>query len=206
MPLTDTPPDAAARVYARSLFEMAEKQGGQSAIEESISDLEEIVDLARSNAQFAELLSSPSVSTKDRAASLDKIFKGRVNDLTYRFLHVLNDKGRIGRLPSITAAFDSEVQAKFGRVEVDVFTAQPVDADLLRTMKDRLGQVMGKEVVLHPYTDANMLGGVKFRIGDQLIDASLATRLRKMKDQLDNEGGANLRAKISSIMDQDQRA
>jgi F-type H+-transporting ATPase subunit delta len=72
-------------------------------------------------------------------------------------------------------------------------------------MKDRLGQVMGKEVVLHPYTDPNMIGGVKFQIGDQLVDGSLATHLRKLKDQLENEGGANLRAKISKIVDEGGR-
>ncbi len=205
MPLIDSPPDAAARVYARSLFELADKQGGQHALEETLGELEEVLEIARGNPQFAELLSSPSVSTADRAKSLDAIFKGRVSDLTYRFLQVLNDKGRAGHLASITSAFDHELQTRFGRVEVDVYTVDAISSDLIGTIRDRLSRVLGKDVVLHPYIDPAMLGGVKFRIGDQLIDGSLATRLRKMKDQLDNEGGANLRAKISGILDQGGR-
>jgi F-type H+-transporting ATPase subunit delta len=202
MPLIDSPPDATARVYARSLFELANRHGGQAEIESTVAELEDILEMARQDPKFGEFLSSPSISTADRAKALDKIFKGRVSDLTYKFLQVLNDKGRIAQLSSISAAFDQESQEKFGRVEVDVYTVEPVSPDLLRTMKDRLGQVMGKEVVLHPYTDATMIGGVKFQIGDQLIDASLATHLRKLKDQLDTDGGAALRAKISRIVDE----
>jgi F-type H+-transporting ATPase subunit delta len=201
MPLIDTPPDAAARVYARSLFELAEKQGGQTAIEETVAELEEILDIARSDPKFGEFLSSPSISTKDRAQAIKTIFSGRVSDLVQRFLLVLNEKGRIGHLPSIAAAFDQQSQEKFGRIEIDAFTAAPLPPEQVRQLRDRLGQAMGKEVVLHPYTDATMIGGVKFRIGDQLVDASVATRLRKMKDQLDTEGGAELRSRISRIID-----
>jgi F-type H+-transporting ATPase subunit delta len=202
MPLIDSPPDAAARVYARSLFDLAEKQGGQSVIEGTVSELEEILDLARSNARFAEFLSSPSIGAADRAKALDKIFKGNVSELTLRFLHVLNDKGRIAYLPSITSAFDQQTQERFGRIEVDVITAEPLPGDQVRSLRDRLTKVLGKEVVLHPYTEAGMIGGVKFRIGDQLVDASVATQLRKLKDRLENEGGSELRARISKIIDE----
>src|SRR3954467_11671888 len=106
MPLIDSLPDAAARVYARSLFELADKKGGQSVIEEVVGELEEILDLARSDAKFGEFLSSPSIGAEARSKSRGKIFKGRVSDLTLRFLQVLNMKGRIGYLPSIAAAFD----------------------------------------------------------------------------------------------------
>ena len=201
MPLIDSPPDATARVYARSLFDLANKHGGQAEIEATVAELEDILEIARSDARFAEFLSSPSISSADRAKSLAKIFQGRVSDLTFKFLQVLNEKDRIGHLSSIATAFDQESQEKFGRVEVDVFTVEPVTPDLLRTMKERLTKVMGKDVVLHPYTDANMIGGVKFRIGDQLIDASVATRLRKLKDQLDHDGSAHLRARITRIID-----
>ena len=68
-------------------------------------------------------------------------------------------------------------------------------------MKERLSKVMGKEVVLHPYTEAAMIGGVKFRVGDQLVDASIATKLRKMREQLDTQGSAAMRARMGRIID-----
>jgi F-type H+-transporting ATPase subunit delta len=201
MPLIETQPDAAARVYAKSLFELASTQGGRGKIEEVLGELEEILDLARSDARFGEFLASRSVGTGAREASLTRIFKGRVTDLTLNFLLVLNDKGRIAALPAIVAAFDSRVQEQFGRVEVDVFTASPMDSGAAAGLKGRLSEVLGKEVVLHPYTEPSMIGGVKLRIGDRLVDGSVATRLRKMKDLLDDRGSAALRARIGKIIE-----
>ena len=113
---------------------------------------------------------------------------------------MLNDKGRLGHLPPIAAAFDELVQREFGRVEVDVYTAAPASPGELDTIKQRLRQILGKEPVVHPYTDKAMLGGLKLQIGDQLIDASLATRLRRMRDNLANSGLATLRAKAEKIL------
>ena len=54
---------------------------------------------------------------------------------------------------------------------------------------------------MHPYTDPTMLGGVRLQIGDRLIDASLQTRLRKMRDQLADQGGSSLRAAAERTFD-----
>jgi hypothetical protein len=54
--------------------------------------------------------------------------------------------------------------------------------------------------VLHAYVDHPMIGGIKLRIGDQLVDASLATRLRALQDQLSSQGLASLRARIASVL------
>lgn len=193
--------DAVSTVYARSLFDLAQSKGGHDAIEGTLGELEEILELARSNPKFGELLSSRVVSTEKRGASLQRIFGGRVSDLTCRFLLILNEKGRLGHLASIVSAYDGLVQQHFGRVEVDVFTADPMGPDELRDVQGKLSKSLGKDVIAHPYTDASMLGGVKFRIGDQLIDASLATRLRKLRDQLTTSGNAAIRAKFDGIVE-----
>ncbi len=201
MPLSEAQPDALANIYAKSLFELAEAKGGRATIEACLAELEDILELARANPKFGELLSSRALPAAARASSLDRIFKGRVSDLTLKFLQVLNDKDRLAYLPPIAAAFDAITQAKFGRVEVDVFTVDPLPADQVARLRDQLAAKLAKDIVLHPYVDANMIGGVKFRIGDQLIDGSIETKLRAMRDQLNVQGLANLRGKIDRILD-----
>jgi F-type H+-transporting ATPase subunit delta len=202
MPLIELQPDALANVYARSLLELADEAGGQANIESVLGQLEDILDMARTNRSFGEFLASRVLSTANRDASIRKIFTGRCDDLVLRFLLVLNRKGRLGHLVAIVAAFDGLVQARFGRVEVDVFTANPIEFAEIDRVKARLSTILGKEVVVHPYTDESMIGGVKFRIGDRLVDASLASRLRRMRDKLLTSGGAELRAKAQRIIDQ----
>jgi len=201
MPLTESKPDALAKIYAKSLYELADESGGQSAVESTLGELEDILELARSDAQFSEFLSSRVLKQKDRTTSIDAIFGGKVSDLTVRFLKVLNEKNRLSHLIPIVEALDEMVQAKLGRVEVDLYTAQPIDSGELAKIKAQLNASLGKEAVVHPYTDPTMIGGVRLQIGDTLIDASLQTRLRKMRDQLADQGGSSLRAAADRTFD-----
>src|SRR4051812_27772478 len=116
MPLSETHTDALAEIYAKSLFQLAEQAGGRAVIEEIDDELETILEIARGDARFSEFLASRVLGVADRAKSLDAIFKTRINDLTRRFLHILNQKGRLYHLPAIAAAYDAMVQQKFGKV------------------------------------------------------------------------------------------
>ncbi|MBK7404701.1 MAG: ATP synthase F1 subunit delta [Phycisphaerales bacterium] len=201
MPLIDTQPDALANVYARSLLELADEQGGRERIEAILGQLEDILELARSDKSFGEFFASRVLGVSARAESLRAIFSGRCDDLVLRFLLVLNQKRRLGHLVAIVAAYDALVQVRFGRIEVDVYTAAPVDVAELQGIKSRLQTILAKDVVVHPYTDEAMIGGIKFRIGDQLVDASIASRLQRMRDKLSSAGAAEIRARAGRIID-----
>ncbi len=194
MPLTVSEPDALARLYARSLFELAASEGGQGRTEEVLSELDQVLELARNDKRFAEFLSSRILPSKKRADSIQRIFQGTVSDLTLKFLQVLNMKDRLAHLPPIVAALDQMVQKEFGRIEVDVYTATPATPDELNAIRGRLQTLLGREPVLHAYTEPSMIGGLKLQIGDQLIDASLSANLRRLRDRLANEGSATIRA------------
>jgi F-type H+-transporting ATPase subunit delta len=201
MPLTEAAPDALARTYAKSLFQLAQERGGQGAIESTFAELEDIMELARSDARFSEFLSSRILPARKRAEAIRKIFEGRASDLVLNFLLVLNRKGRLGHFNPIVAAFDQLVQEAFGRIEVDVYTASPISSQELSMIQDRLRSSLGKEPIVHPYTDGSMIGGLKLQIGDQLIDASVATSLRKLRDRLSIEGASQLRSRAERFFD-----
>ena len=193
--------DALANVYARSLFELATDAGGTDKLMEVADELEQICELAREDKKINLFLSSPIVDFKARGKALSAIFTNRITDLMLRFLLVLNNKGRLDRLESIETAFDQLVQEAFGRIEVDVITPVAIDAELIATIKEKISTVLGKEPILHPYVDESLLGGIKLRIGDQLIDGSVQTRLRKLSEELKNNGGAAVRERFESFMD-----
>ena len=196
-----TQTNALAAVYARSLFELAEQAGGQDKITEVAGELEQIEELLRENREFREFFSSPIVDREKRSKSITRMFENRITDLTLRFLLVLNQKGRLKEFAAIAAAFDHLVQEAFGRVEVDVYTAAPVSREQLESLRKRIKDAIGREPVLHPYTDASMLGGLKLRIGDQLIDGSVASKLRRMKRELLSSTG-QLRDQLARFIEE----
>jgi F-type H+-transporting ATPase subunit delta len=200
MPLTESQPDALAETYARSLFELAEAKGGQTLVEEILGELEDLLELAREMPDFNEFLASQVLAVAHRGQSLKRILDGRADPLTLNFLLLLNRKGRLSHLHPIVAALDSIVQERYGRVEVDVYTAAPISPDELSDIRDRLQRALAKEVVAHPYTDASMIGGIKVRVGDRLVDASLATQIRRVRDQLETSGRSRIRSAAGRII------
>ena len=129
------------------------------------------------------------------------MFDGKVSPLTLNFLRQLNRKGRLANLSQIAVAMDEFVQEQFGRIEVDVFTAAPISANELESVRKRLSDSLGKDVIMHPYTDSTMLGGIKLRMGDQLIDASIQAELRRMRDNLLNKGAGEIRGRSSEMLE-----
>jgi len=194
--------DALAQVYARSLFELADEAGGRDKIVEVAQELEQTCELARADRTFAGFLASPIINRAKRGAALRRIFHGNVTDLVLRFLLVLNDRGRLRHLETIDDAFDQLVHEAFDRVEVDVFTPGPLDRGQTDALKQRIGAALGKEPVLYPYTDSGMIGGLKLRIGDQLVDGSVSSRLRRLRQGLISGGGTAMRDRVERVIDE----
>lgn len=199
MPLTHSEPDALARIYASSLLDLV-KAGGQGKIEETLGELEDILELARADRNFNEFLASMILPAKKRETSLRAMLNGRVSDLTLKFLLVLNQKERLNHLPAIVAAFEQMVQESYGRIEVDVYTPTQLDPSELGPIKTRLQAMLGREPIMHQYTDASMIGGLRLQIGDQLIDASVETQLRKLRDRLNESGASEIRSRASRLI------
>lgn len=176
--------DALAKIYARSLFELADQAGGADKTLEIADELGQICELTRTDQTLGEFLASPVIDQTKRGESLRRIFADRITDLTLRFLLVLNAKGRLGHLHQINAAYTSLVQEAANRIEIEVFTPAPMGEPQLESIGARIQEAIGKTPILMPSTDESMIGGLKLRIGDQLIDGSVATQLRRVKQDL----------------------
>lgn len=200
MPMIESRPDALAQNYARSLFDLASATGGQALAEQVAIELDGVLTLAREDKQIGEFFASRVIGGSKKAPILERVLKGRVSDLTYQFLAVLNSNDRLARLPSIVETYDGLVQNAFGRIEVDVHTAAPLDDQARATLVDRLRAVLKREPVLHAYVDPRLIGGVRLQIGDQLIDGSISSRLRRLREQLDITGLPAVKAAFDRLL------
>ncbi|MAT81142.1 MAG: ATP synthase F1 subunit delta [Phycisphaerae bacterium] len=185
--------DTLARIYARSLFELCEEAGGRDKAMEVADELEQVCELARSDSAFNEFLASPLLEVTARGDSLKAIFENKISDLLLRFLLVLNANDRLGHLEQIEAAMIQIVHEQWGRIEVDVTTAQAMDDTARETITAQLKSALGKDPVIHSHVNEDLIGGITLRIGDQLIDGSVATQLRRLETDLKKSGGHEIR-------------
>ncbi|HEX7009626.1 MAG TPA: ATP synthase F1 subunit delta [Phycisphaeraceae bacterium] len=182
--------------YAQALFETAQQA---NRLDEVTAEVEQLAELLSAQPDLWRLLSTRALPASERAGVIQRLFQGRVSDLLYRFLQVINHKDRLPSLQRILQAFSDLVAQHRGVVEVDAYVAQPMEPAQLQRLTQALSQTLGKQVVLHPYTDPDLIGGIKIRIGDRLIDASVATQLKRLKARLVEAGQEKARAVAAQL-------
>lgn len=193
--------DAVAQVYAQSLFELADEAGGLDKASEILEQLNEFVELVRETPELAAFLDSRIISATHRAESLRTMFgEGRIDDLLLRFLLVLNSKERLGHLTSIAAAFTRVHAEKMGRIDVDVYTAEPATPEQLEAVRNKIRETMDKDPILTNHVDPSVIGGIRLRIGDRLIDATVAARLRQIRAALRRAGTDAISVRLNSML------
>jgi F-type H+-transporting ATPase subunit delta len=194
--------NAVAEVYARSLLELADEAGGE--MPEAVGDeLNQIVELMEDQPELRKILQDPAVRAPYRAESIQRLFKGQASDLTYRFLQVLNTKGRLGELDNIAHAVAAKLKQRRGEFDVDVYTAHPLSQEQAAQVADRLGKAMGGTALLNRRVDPSMVGGLKLRIGDRLIDGSLSTRLQQMRRSLHDRTHEAVRQRAEAMISEE---
>jgi F-type H+-transporting ATPase subunit delta len=197
----ETPPDAVDKVYAQSLFEAVEARGGREALEGVAAELDELIEIGRGEPRLREFMGSRIIESERREKSLRSIFGGRVDEFVLNLMLLLNKKDRSDRFFRVARAFDEMLQERFGRVEVDVYTRFALDNAQLEGVRNSVRKALGREPVVYTYRDNGMIGGMKIRVGDMLLDASVSTRLRKMRERLKGEGAAVMRTRFDAAID-----
>lgn len=191
---------ALAQVYADALWDLAAEAG---AIDATAAELGQLVDLLDEQPKLRAMFESPAIQAERRRASIASIFKGRLSDLVYRFLQVLNQKSRLGQLPVIRVAFDQRLKAERGEVDVDVYAAAPLTDAQVAAVAEQLGASLGRKAVVTVRVDETMIGGLKLRIGDRLIDGSVATQLSKLKRKMIARGREAVRSNPGGLLEQE---
>jgi F-type H+-transporting ATPase subunit delta len=176
-------PRLAAR-YAKSILVLAVERGELDTIYKDMVFLRAI---CRSNRDLVNLLNSPVVKSDKKRQILEAITAGRISPLTTAFNALLMSKEREAYLPEIAAAFEEQYKAYKGIQTVKLTTAVPVSEDLKQAILNKVRtdrQVT--QIDLETAVREELIGGFVLEIGDELIDASVAYDLGKIKHQFEN--------------------
>ncbi|WP_428386814.1 ATP synthase F1 subunit delta [Mucisphaera sp.] len=187
---TDVTIDAVARVYAQSLLEMAEAAGEAAGVVEQMQSLQ---GLLADREGLGRLLDGHALGAPERAGVIERVLKPHVHDLVYRFIQVLNRKDRLSDLRGVIASLSQQYRASMGIEDVTVTLAVEPDDQSRQLLEQKLGEALGKQIALTTKVDPSLIGGMVTRIGDQQIDASVATRLRKMSHRMMDAGRVQAR-------------
>ena len=164
--------------YALALFELAEQGRTIDQVETSLARVRAALDQSD---DLRALVASPVVqrgaATKAMLATADAL---GVDPTTKSFLGVLAENRRLGQLPAIIRAFRTLAALHRGETTAEVTSAYPLSDDQVTELKHQLRGRLGREVSVDLAVDPDLLGGLVVRIGSQMIDSSIRTRLNAL--------------------------
>ncbi len=172
-----------ARRYAQAVFEIALER---KELDRWQSDLEQIASLG-DDAEVVAWLQSSRLRFEVKAKLVAERLRG-VNPLTLNLVYLLITKGRLGMVGDIAGEYQRLLYSHRGIEPAEVTTAVPLTDEDKQRLKERLGAVIGKEVVLKFEVDSNLIGGIVVRVGGKLIDGSSRRQLLTLKRELVGAG------------------
>ena len=172
---------AVARVYATALFERAQEQ---NALEERLKEVEFLLEVLDREKKLRDVLESPKVNSKEKESLLQTVLGEDVSADLLNLVILLVRKNRHFFTRGILETFIELYQESKGRIRATVTTAVPLEEDMAVRLAEGLASRTSKEIVLDRNVDAGLMGGAVLRYGDYIVDGSLRTKIRKMKESL----------------------
>ena len=171
-----------ARRYARALLSLGLEEG---QFERYGGELEAMVQAMNQSRELGSLLTNPGYTQEHRHGAVNAAAQAlRLSPLTVSFLRLLVDRQRAGDLPQIARVYRALVDQQAGRIRATVTSAGPLDDRALERLREALGRMTGRSVVLESKTDASLIGGVVAQVGATMLDGSLRTQLERMRQEL----------------------
>ena len=164
--------------YATALFGLASDEQQVDAVGRSLDSIEQAM---TESADFRALVTSPLVSRADAGKTIRALVPALgLDSITGRFLGVLADNGRFSELRSVIRIFRELASDARGETKAEVTSAHPLGDDQIAALKTKLKARVGREITLDARVDPSILGGIVVRLGSQMIDASIATKLNTL--------------------------
>jgi F-type H+-transporting ATPase subunit delta len=164
--------------YASALFDLARESKAIEKVESSLTTLESAI--AQSD-DLRRLVASPLIA-RGAAANAVKAVGGslKLDALTTNFLGVLANNRRLGQIGKVIAAYRDLAARHRGEASATVTTAHGLSDAQVTALKAKLKARVGRDVAVTLKTDPAILGGLVVKIGSQLIDSSIRTKLNTL--------------------------
>ena len=166
-----------AQVYARSLFEVAKEHGKLDSVKEQLG---QFADAVEQNRDLAVFFFSPYFSTEEKKAGLGKSVEGAEPELQ-NFLELLIEKHRMPEIFRIRREFDELWKKENRRLDVTVVSAVDLDDAVVQRIGEEVERQTGERVELSSRVDDDILGGIVLQVGNMVLDASIRSRLDKLR-------------------------
>jgi len=167
----------AARVYAEALFEVARGRDRLDPIGENLS---QFADALAKQREMQIFLFSPHFSSAEKVDGLRRAVAGAEPEFV-NFLELLIEKHRMTEVFRVRREFEELWKRERRRIDVTVTSATELDRAVVEKIGGEIERQTGQKVELASRVDEEILGGIVLQVGNMVLDASIRSRLEKLR-------------------------
>ena len=169
-----------AKVYSEALFDVAKEKDKLDEVREQLG---QFADAVSEQQDLQVFFFSPYLSSNEKREGIAKAISGGNAELI-NFLELLAEKHRMPALFRIRSRFDELWDAENERLEVTVTSAIELDPAVVESIGAEIEKKTGKTIELKSEVDDSIIGGLVLRVGNRVLDASIASRLDKLRREV----------------------
>ncbi len=167
--------------YCNALFELSKSDAD---LDIYLKDLLTVQETLSQNAELVEVLGHPIIPKSDKKEIIDAVFKGKISENILNFVQLLIDRNRMFAFNAIVHLFKDKFNQNRNIMTVEVVSAIEINEETKAKLIKKLETLYQRSVSLDLQTDKEIIAGMILKIGDNVIDGSIKTKLEKMKRQL----------------------
>jgi len=167
--------------YSEALFNAAKAGEVLDVLNEQAGQLRALVE---ENGKFRSFLEAPNISRESKEELFVKVFGDSFHELLVNYIRMLIRRGRIELFFDSLDAFRERYAAHKGMLPASIVSAVALSEEQQAALKSALDRRLGKDLQIKYRVDQSVLGGIKFKAGDTLIDTTIRTGLDRLKVRL----------------------
>lgn len=169
-----------AHRYAKALLNLSKENGQVAAVRQ---DMQLIADAVNDSKDLDLLLKSPVVKADTKLRVLDKIFAGKIGEISQKYIHLITKKGREYNLGLIAETFVNLSKIDEGIFQAKVVSAIPLTDDARAEILSIASKIHQGRFELEEKVDSKLIGGFILTVGDQRVDTSVSSQFRKLRQE-----------------------
>jgi F-type H+-transporting ATPase subunit delta len=167
--------------YGAAIFEVAKAEGQLERLE---SELFTVARTFATSNELRDTLTNPQLPIERKQSIIDDLIGGRASPLTVGLVSFVVEVGHAADLPTIIDAFIARAAGSRSKAVAEIRSAVPLEPEVLERLSAALTRATGKDLELNVIVDPSVLGGIVARVGDVVIDGSVAHSLASLREAI----------------------
>lgn len=172
-----------ARIYAKSIFDIATEQNNIDQWKAIIKSLAKISQNNMIQSLCCNLL-NPKKLAEIFISTYQDYQKEKLNPFICCFIYILAENNRILLFPEIFKIFNDLHHAYMQTIQIEIISARALNSSQLKRITKIMTHRLSKTINIVCHTNKNILAGIIIRIGDIIIDGSLKNRISRLNNVL----------------------